>query len=103
MKNNVFDSLQNWYYLQCDGDWEHEFGIKIDTLDNPGWSVVIDLKNTLLENKSFNEIDQCINEDSWIQCEVKDQKFNGAGGPKNLNDIIGIFVAWAKKSEESLD
>ena len=27
--------LQSWYQSQCDGDWEHEFGIRIETLDNP--------------------------------------------------------------------
>jgi hypothetical protein len=29
--------LQQWYLAQCDGDWEHEWGVQIGTLDNPGW------------------------------------------------------------------
>ena len=33
----VFQRLQKWYKSQCNGDWEHSFGIKIETLDNPGW------------------------------------------------------------------
>ncbi|MFE2849501.1 Imm53 family immunity protein, partial [Streptomyces scopuliridis] len=33
----LLDWLQNWYTQQCDGDWEHEWGVKIATLDNPGW------------------------------------------------------------------
>ncbi len=28
--------VQRWYLDQCDGEWEHEWGVKIDTLDNPG-------------------------------------------------------------------
>jgi hypothetical protein len=28
--------LQGWYATQCDGDWEHEYGVSIETLDNPG-------------------------------------------------------------------
>lgn len=35
---NIFEWLQKWYKSQCDGDWEHEYGIKIETVDNPGWS-----------------------------------------------------------------
>ena len=35
--------LQEWYVAQCDGDWEHSYGVKIDTLDNPGWSLKVDL------------------------------------------------------------
>ncbi|MFD5200063.1 Imm53 family immunity protein [Streptomyces sp. NPDC058375] len=29
-------SLQGWYSAQCNEDWEHEWGGKIETLDNPG-------------------------------------------------------------------
>ncbi|MFE4959105.1 Imm53 family immunity protein [Streptomyces sp. NPDC056653] len=32
----LLDWLQNRYAQQCDGDWEHEWGVKIATLDNPG-------------------------------------------------------------------
>lgn len=96
MEKDVFDSLQRWYYAQCDSDWEHEFGIKIDTLDNPGWVVIIDLINTRLENQDFNEIDLQITENNWIQCEVKDGKFKGVGGPTNLTEIIEVFINWMK-------
>ena len=33
---NIISKLQDWYFSKCDEDWEHEFGVKIDTLDNPG-------------------------------------------------------------------
>ncbi len=44
--------LENWYSSQCDGSWEHFYGIKIETLDNPGWAVEIDLCETELINHS---------------------------------------------------
>jgi hypothetical protein len=25
-----------WFARHCDGDWEHDLGIRIATLDNPG-------------------------------------------------------------------
>jgi hypothetical protein len=43
----MIQGLQNWYLAKCDGDWEHEFGISIETLDNSGWMVTIDLSNTI--------------------------------------------------------
>lgn len=94
MKDDVFDSLQKWYFAQCDGDWEHEYGILIDTLDNPGWNVSINLIGTECENKKFNEVDHQIDENNWLQCVVKDGKFIGSGGPLNLIDIIKLFVEW---------
>lgn len=94
MENILFNFLQDWYFKQCDGDWEHQYGIKINTLDNPGWSVVIDLIDTNCEKKGFSEIDKQINDNNWIQCNVKNGKFIGAGGPNNLIDIINIFITW---------
>jgi hypothetical protein len=41
-------SLEDWYASRCDGDWERSFGITIETLDNPGWAVRIDLAETRL-------------------------------------------------------
>ncbi|MHC3815880.1 Imm53 family immunity protein [Streptomyces sp. DT9] len=49
----LLDWLQNWYAQQCDGDWEHEWGVKIATLDNPGWTIEIDLKETDLEEREY--------------------------------------------------
>ena len=45
--------LQNWYKQQCDGCWEHLYGIEIGNLDNPGWTVKIDLSDTSYEDKDF--------------------------------------------------
>ena len=53
MENLKF--LQDWYTSQCDGDWEHTYGITITTLDNPGWSITIDLENTGFEENYINE------------------------------------------------
>ncbi len=44
------ECINKWFEEQCNGDWEHIYGIKIYTLDNPGWAVKIDLYDTDLEN-----------------------------------------------------
>jgi hypothetical protein len=43
--------LQAWYSSQCNGDWEHGNGIRIASIDNPGWHVAINLNETELESK----------------------------------------------------
>jgi len=50
---NTVTGLQSWYQGNCDGDWEHQFGIQIETLDNPGWLVKINLEGTLQEGVDF--------------------------------------------------
>jgi Immunity protein 53 len=32
----------------CDGDWEHSSGVSIGTIDNPGWSLDVELAETNL-------------------------------------------------------
>ena len=53
--------LEKWYKKQCDGDWEHMFGVQIYTLDNPGWRVKIDIADTELEEK-YNKLEKSYND-----------------------------------------
>ena len=46
MELSNIEWLQQWYQKNCDGEWEHLYGIEIETLDNPGWHVKIDLEET---------------------------------------------------------
>ncbi|ULO09522.1 immunity 53 family protein [Paenibacillus sp. 19GGS1-52] len=76
--------LENWYLENCDGDREHGYGIKIETLDNPGWAVDIHLDGTWLEDKMFQIIKIDRTEMDWVYCSVSDNIFKGNGGPNNL-------------------
>jgi Immunity protein 53 len=53
---NALQRLQDWYSAQCDGDWEHQQGVRIESLDNPGWALDIDLADTALADKPFTEV-----------------------------------------------
>lgn len=88
--------IQNWYHSQCDGDWEHQFGIKIDTLDNPGWMVTINLEGTPLEGKEFKNFDLKIHSNNWLICFVKDNMFEGRSSPFNLTKILNCFRTWVE-------
>ncbi|MCX4862385.1 Imm53 family immunity protein [Streptomyces canus] len=50
---DVLGRVQGWYAAQCNEEWEHEWGVKIATLDNPGWTVTIDLEETDLEGHEY--------------------------------------------------
>lgn len=53
---DLMKRLQDWYASQCNGDWEHTYGISLSTLDNPGWSLKVDLTNTYLSDRRFDEV-----------------------------------------------
>jgi len=48
--------LMNWYVAHFNEDWEHLYGVTIDTLDNPGWSLTVDLEETPPAGKAFDPI-----------------------------------------------
>jgi len=89
----IIEQIQTWYAAQCNGDWEHQYGISIDTLDNPGWCVEVDLCGTSLENVTFQTYDENKGEEDWIFCEVSGNKFLGRGDPNKLQAILKIFVS----------
>jgi len=91
---NLLAWLQSWFNQQCDGSWEHMEGIKIETLDNPGWSFEVCLEDTEYEHKEFSLIKDYRTEDDWIYCKIENSKFKGYGGPLNLEEILNIFHDW---------
>lgn len=69
----LIDRLMAWYADQCDGDWEHSYGLALSTLDNPGWRLQIDLTQTYLEGKSFVEVSNLEPDIEWYRCWVEDK------------------------------
>ncbi len=97
---DIIGKLQNWYKNNCDGDWEHSYGIKIGTVDNPGWSVEIDLKNTKCDGKNFSEIDIDNGDNDWINCRVLENKFLGHGDAGKLKSILKIFLDFSERANK---
>lgn len=88
---NILSWLQNWYKANCNGDWEHTYGVKIETLDNPGWSVIIDLNDTNLENleREYRLIEN--SDEDWYALSIKDSKFQASGDPFKLEILLQKF------------
>lgn len=95
-KMSLVEKLENWYSGQCNENWEHHCGISIESLDNPGWLVTIDLKGTQLEEKHFDKIQNERTKTNWIDCQVEERKLKGAGGSFNLVEILEIFLRGQK-------
>jgi hypothetical protein len=97
---SVLDDIQKWYASNCNEDWEHSYGVVIETLDNPGWSVKIDLEETNLHGKVFEKLERKLSDEVWLHCHVEDNKFLGFGDENKLEEILKVFLDWAKSQNE---
>jgi hypothetical protein len=96
---NPLSLLQDWYSAHCNGDWEHHYGLSIESLDNPGWHLKIDLCGTKAEGRTLDWIEIERTEGDWIHYSVKNNKFDAAMGPQNLEEAIGIFLRWFETAD----
>ena len=101
--------IEQWYAAQCDGDWEHQLGVKIETLDNPGWLLTVDLLGTNLAGRGSGSVKVSgdppreengnIGGSVWIDCRVRAGKFIGAGDAGQLRALLAIFRGWAGEGD----
>lgn len=97
--------LEHWYARQCNGEWEHHSGVTIQSCDNPGWWVKIELKGTALEQVPFERVAENVDEanfqkgDRWLACDVTDGVWNGAGDETKLERILEVFLSWAERQQ----
>lgn len=78
--------------------WKNQFPedvcrIKIQTLDNPGWIVEINLENTGFEIKEFEKVSFDNSDDDWIICNVED---NGTHS-KDKDDDTDLYKLYGLK------
>jgi len=109
MTHDSLNWLMQWYLRECNGDWEHTYGVEIGTLDNPGWALKIDLRKTTLEGRSFErdthgqpaaDLDEWRRTGSWWVADVKDSAFEASCGPLDLPEVISLFRKWAQSAPQ---
>src|SRR4051812_19555053 len=81
MVMEILTWLQLWFSSHCDVEWEHGGGVRIETLDNPGWHVSVALSDTEFELRPFSPVRIERSESDWIHCSLRDGIFDVACGP----------------------
>lgn len=100
---SIIARLQQWYLAECDGEWEHSYGVTIETLDNPGWFVSIDLSETYLSDVPFTPRTRGNSEEGgdWIWCKSDGVVFTASCGVQMLEEVLDIFLAWAEEQRSA--
>lgn len=98
-EHDLLNWIQRWFASNCDGDWEHGYGIKINGLLGRGWDVSINLLDTIYQNKKFAFKREYKSEDDYYRVGTNQGKLIGNGGRKNLIDILSEFKDWITAQE----
>ncbi len=102
---NTFERLTAWYTRQCNGLWEHQQGVSIESCDNPGWWVKVQLRGTALESVPFDRVAEGVDDQGsprgarWLHCQVSDRVWQGAGDETTLQRLLNLFLDWAERHD----
>ena len=96
----IINWIEDWYLSQCDGDWEHEFGVEISNCDNPGWNVKIDLRYTPYEDftKEWELVEK--GENDWYGVKIENAVYDAAGDPKKLKFLLDGFREFVETNKK---
>lgn len=91
MTIDILRWLQHWCQEQANGDWEHSYGIKIQTVDNPGWWITIDLDETEYADVFYDAPTVEISETDWYFYRFEKKKFTASGDLTKLEFLLCKF------------
>lgn len=101
---SAMEWITDWYRRQCDGTWEHERGLVIQTLDNPGWLLKVNLvgtdlkraagRDSLISSFGTNEQGHPISP-NWFHSQIRGSQYVAAGDASQLPYLFTAFRAWA--------
>jgi hypothetical protein len=101
----IISWLESWYAAQCNGDWEHTGGVRVTTIDNPGWLVTVSLVGTQFESVASDctlkvtgtppsSANGNVGGPEWMECKIAKAHFVGAGDAGKLGLILEQFRDW---------
>ncbi|WP_442914257.1 Imm53 family immunity protein [Kribbella sp. NBC_01245] len=87
--------LIDWFAAHCDGDWEHDLGIRIAPLDNPGWSLDVSTADTELKGRVIDWVRIDDDENGWLHWRSTGIAFEARCGPVDLQRALDAFRSFA--------
>ncbi|WP_308403849.1 Imm53 family immunity protein [Streptomyces sudanensis] len=95
--------IQSWYASNCDGEWEHEFGIRMVTTDNPGWHIRIDVAETDLEGVVLPRERRDLPGGGWMIAWSDGEVFQAACDPGSLGHVDALFEKAAENAADEAE
>lgn len=84
--------LEDWYAFNCDGDWEHSYGVTFIMKEHTGWSVAINVSNMIFSETNDSSKIICTPNNDNEQYQLNDGYFYGDTDSNNLSSLLDVFI-----------
>lgn len=91
--------LSEWFSSQCDGDWEHEFGVRLETLDNPGWRLCVDIVGTGVEGRVLPRSKADLGSGRWLWTSADGESYEASCDVRSLRELLAAFRRFVASPE----
>ena len=83
--------FEKWYANETYKNHGKKIEIKIETVENSGWKIYVDLKNTDFRRKDIEKEENYKTKYNWYKAEIKKNEFIGEGDFTKLSFLIRKF------------
>jgi hypothetical protein len=83
--------LSEWFSSHCDGDWEHESGVRLETLDNPGWRLRVDIVGTGVDGRVLPRSKVDLGAGRWLWTSADGESFEASCDARSLRELVAAF------------
>ena len=90
--------LTRWFAEHCDGDWEHDLGISLETLDNPGWALDVRIGDTSLQEIVMDWHRNDESDARWMHWRSTGETFEARCGASDLERALDAFRTFAEQT-----
>lgn len=98
-KTSEVDWLLAWAAEHSDNEDGDCYGIVVQSLPHPGWSLRVGLEEFGLDQQEMPEFFEGRSRDDWVQGRVRSEMFDGTCGPGQLEDLVRRFRLWIEEGE----
>jgi hypothetical protein len=89
--------MTGWFADHCDGDWEHDLGIRLATLDNPGWALDVSIGDTELAGAATEWHRNDKSDLEWLHWRSTGEMFEARCGVADLPRALEAFRMFAEQ------
>ena len=101
MEPSALTFLTKWFDAHCNGEWEHDLGVRIESLDNPGWALDVRIEDTNLEGAVSDWQRDEKSEHAWLHWRSTGLMFEARCGPRDLARALAAFEDFASSAPRS--